>query len=321
MKKILSVLTVIIMLFSVLSGCGKKESGDSDKIKIVTSSFSAYDWTKNILGEKINKAELTLLSSNGVDMHSYQPTTEDIVKISDCDLLIYVGGSSEEWIEKAIKSVKGKNIRKINMLDALGDSVLAEEKVEGMTEEHTEHDHYETEMDEHIWLSLRNAVKICDKIKQDICDLDPQNADYYTDNTNEYKDKLYNLDSKYTNEFKSNNKPLIFADRFPFRYLTADYGLSYFACFPGCSSETDASFDSVIFLAEKIDESNIKTLLVTESSDKKIAKVVIENTRFKNQDILVVDSLQTVTEKSIKEGINYLSVMEKNLENVKKALE
>jgi len=204
MKKILSVLTVIIMLFSVLSGCGKKESGDSDKIKIVTSSFSAYDWTKNILGEKINKAELTLLSSNGVDMHSYQPTTEDIVKISDCDLLIYVGGSSEEWIEKAIKSVKGKNIRKINMLDALGDSVLAEEKVEGMTEEHTEHDHYETEMDEHIWLSLRNAVKICDKIKQDICDLDPQNADYYTDNTNEYKDKLYNLDSKYTNEFKSN---------------------------------------------------------------------------------------------------------------------
>jgi len=114
---------------------------------------------------------------------------------------------------------------------------------------------------------------------------------------------------------------LIFADRFPFRYLTADYGLSYFACFPGCSSETDASFDSVIFLAEKIDESNIKTLLVTESSDKKIAKVVIENTRFKNQDILVVDSLQTVTEKSIKEGINYLSVMEKNLENVKKALE
>ncbi|MBR4073755.1 MAG: zinc ABC transporter substrate-binding protein [Clostridia bacterium] len=323
MKKIISVITVLCLILVFFAGCGDAENNNA-KFKIVTTSFSAYDWTSNILGEKADNYSLELLSNNGVDMHSYQPTTDDIIKISECDILVYVGGESDSWVKKVLKTATNKNMQIINMLETVGDAALKEEVVEGMTDDEHEGHNHENEQekaDEHIWLSLRNAITVCEKIANAVSKVDSLNTDYYNENTENYKNKLKTLDSKYSEILKDKSKALIFADRFPFRYLTEDYGLKYYACFPGCSAETDASFDSVIFLSDKIDELNIGSVFVIEGSDKKIAQTVINNTKNKNQRVLSLDSMQAVTMESIEKGLSYISVMEKNLNNIKISLD
>ena len=220
------------MLVLCLSCCGSEVSSGS-RLNIVTTVFPVYDWVRNILGENKAGAEVSILLDSGVDLHSFQPSAEDIMKISVCDLFIYIGGVSESWVNDALKQATNKNIRVLNLLDILGDSAKEEEITEGMHEHHHEDEHDENaEYDEHIWLSLRNAEVFVEAVSSALVDIDPENAEIYKANTEAYASELRGLDEKYVNAVsQSDTKTLIFADRFPFRYLFDDYGLEYYAAF------------------------------------------------------------------------------------------
>ena len=321
MKKILALLLALWIPAAVLSGCvPQDDSAASNKLNIVTTIFPAYDWVREILGDETDRAEITMLLDSGVDLHSYQPTVDDIVKISDCDLFLYVGGESDGWVDDALKNAPNKERKVIRLLDVLGDSAKAEETVEGMQEE--EHDHEEeAEYDEHIWLSLKNAQVLVTAISEALQETDPARKDAYAANAAAYVEKLSALDGEYRAAVDSGKyKTLLFGDRFPFRYLADDYGLDYYAAFPGCSAETEASFETVSFLAGKMDALGLPCVLTIEGTQHKIAETIVQNTAQKNQQILTMDSMQTVTANDAASGVSYLSIMEKNLSVLKKAL-
>ena len=338
MKKITALLLALMMLAGVLAGCGKpKDAGKAGKLKVVTTIFPEYDWVRAILGDKAENAEVTMLLDNGVDLHSYQPTADDIVKISDCDLFVYVGGESDGWVENALKNAANRNMKVINLLEVLGDSVKTEETVEGMQEdghdhghshdehdeEHDEaegHDHGE-EKDEHVWLSLKNAQALCVTLADALCAIDPDSKNTYIANAAAYRDKLAALDADYKAAVDgAAHKTVLFGDRFPFRYLVDDYGLRYYAAFAGCSAETEASFETVSFLAKKVDELGLPCVLTIEGAQHRIAETIVQNTAGKNQKVLTMDSMQSTTSKDVANGATYLSVMEKNLSVLKEAL-
>lgn len=335
MKKFLASILVLLLAVGCFTGCkaGSDPSKDG-KFKIVTTIFPEYDWVKSILGDNPAKAEITLLLDKGVDLHSYQPTADDIMKISTCDLFIYVGGESDGWVKKALQEANNKNMVVINLLEVLGDSVKEEEIVEGMqAEEHDhedeDHDHEdgdhedgEKEYDEHVWLSLRNAVKLVDSISKGMQKADADNAKTYEANAKAYIEKLKALDAEYEKAVtEASVKTVLFGDRFPFRYLTDDYDLKYYAAFVGCSAESEASFETITFLSGKVDELGLKAVITIEGQDHRIAETIVQNTKEKNQKILTLDSLQSKTSKDVKNGTTYLSVMEKNLSVLKEALQ
>lgn len=333
MKKITALLLALLMLVGALAGCGKQnDTNKNDKLSIVTTIFPEYDWVREILGDKADNAEVTMLLDNGVDLHSYQPTADDIVKISDCDLFIYVGGESDEWVEDALRNAANRNMKVINLLEVLGDSVKTEEIVEGMQEEEHEHEdahahddaeehEHEEEADEHVWLSLKNAKMLVRVISKALQELDPDNKDIYAANADAYVKKLSALDAEYQAAVDAaSNKTILFGDRFPFRYLVDDYGLRYYAAFVGCSAETEAGFETISFLAKRVDEWKLPCVLTIEGAQHKIAETVVRNTTAKNQRVLTMDSMQSTTSKDVKNGTTYLSVMEKNLSVLKEAL-
>ena len=356
MKNRIIFILAAIMMAGCLCACagGKAVAGESEKLQIVTTIFPEYDWVMNILGDNPANAEVTMLLDNGVDLHSYQPTADDIVKISTCDLFIYVGGESDKWVDDVLKGASNKNMAVINLLDVLGSSVKEEEVIEGMQEEEHDHDHEdseeddhddddddhdhddddddddhdhdhedgEPEYDEHVWLSLRNAAVLTDSIAKALEKADGKNADTYETNAKAYVEKLNALDKKYKDAVSdASTTTLLFGDRFPFRYLVDDYGLSYYAAFVGCSSETEASFETVAFLAQKVDELSLHSVMTIEGTDHRIAETIIQSTVSKDQRILTMDSLQSTTAKDVENGTTYLSVMEKNLSVLTQALE
>ena len=333
MKKITALLLALFMLVGALAGCGKQnDTNQTDKLSIVTTIFPEYDWVREILGEKADNAEITMLLDNGVDLHSYQPTADDIVKVSDCDLFIYVGGESDGWVEDALRNAANRNMKVINLLEVLGDSVKTEEIVEGMQEEEHEHEdahahddaeehEHEEEADEHVWLSLKNAKMLVRVISKTLQELDPDNKDIYAANADAYVKKLSALDAEYQAAVDAaSNKTILFGDRFPFRYLVDDYGLRYYAAFVGCSAETEAGFETISFLAKRVDEWKLPCVLTIEGAQHKIAETIVRNTTAKNQRVLTMDSMQSTTSKDVKNGTTYLSVMEKNLSVLKEAL-
>ncbi len=334
MKKITAMLLALFMLAGVLAGCGKQsddktdKTGKADKLSIVTTIFPEYDWVKEILGDKADNAEVTMLLDNGVDLHSYQPTADDIIRISNCDLFIYTGGESDGWVDDALKNTTNKDMKVIKLMEVLGDSVKEEETVEGMQEEDhdhedaDEHEHEEeAEYDEHVWLSLKNAETLCDAISGALQQIDPDNKDTYAANASAYIKKLSALDADYQAAVDAATyKTVLFGDRFPFRYMVDDYGLSYYAAFVGCSAETEASFETISFLAGKVDELNLPCVLAIEGAQHKIAETIVENTSAKNQKVLAIDSLQSTTSKDAANGTTYLSVMKQNLSVLKEAL-
>ena len=520
MKKVISALLAVLMLAGMLAGCAntsdaptvstaaataasQTEAPTQKKISVVTTIFPEYDWVREILGDQADNAEITMLLDNGVDLHSYQPTADDIIKISDCDLFVYVGGESDEWVEDALKEATNKDMKVINLLDVLGDSVKNEEVVEGMQETEHHHDHskevstfedsavqdrslsdwagdwqsaypfaldgtlddafaamaeegemtadeynayyqngyktditnidiegdhieftyedgkkvgsdyqyvgyyiqnwstgtkaamyrfeavdrtsgapvyiefndhmiepaaaehfhirmsnesfdaivdpenswptffpadmtgeeicehmeghdheHEEEADEHVWLSLKNTETLVGAISGALQELDPDNKDAYAANTSAYIEKLSALDSEYQAAVDAATyKTVLFGDRFPFRYLVDDYGLSYYAAFAGCSAESEASFETVSFLAKKVDELKLPCVLTIEGKNHKVAETIVENTAEKSQKILTMDSMQSTTSEDVANGTTYLSVMEQNLSVLKEALD
>ena len=327
MKKFLSVILILALVLGALSGCAgtpAKETASAPKLRVVTTIFPIYDWVMNVLGDKASDAEVTMLLDNGVDLHSYQPTADDIVRISGCDLFIYVGGESDEWVADALQEATNKNIVVIDLMEVLGDSVKEEEVVEGMEHDHDEdHDHEEeeAEYDEHVWLSLKNAAVLCRAIADALGQIDAGNASVYAASADSYIEKLNALDAQYQAAVDgAKYHTLLFADRFPFRYLADDYKLNYFAAFVGCSAETEASFETIIFLANKLDELGLPAVLQIESADGSIARTVVENTKDKDQQILTMDSMQSTTAQDVAAGAAYLAIMEQNLDVLKSAL-
>lgn len=356
MRKWKILLLALAVAAGSLAGCGRDsasgvgkngeagksseaDAGKSDgKLRVITTMFPEYDWTREILGGQEGRVELSMLTDSGVDLHSYQPSVEDMMEISSCDLFIYVGGESDAWVADALKESANKDRKVICLMDVLGDQVREEEIVEGMEEEHddVEEDHDDEEdiwdedgadaddaleYDEHVWLSLENAEVICEEIAEVLGEIDPEYAKEYLANAEKYEEKLEALSEEYEAMAEAApQKVMLFGDRFPFRYLAEDYGLEYYAAFAGCSTETEASFETVAFLANKIDELGLEHVLVIEKSDQKLAKTIIQNTKTKDQKILTVHSMQSVTEEELEAGENYLSIMEENLAVLKQAV-
>lgn len=325
MKRILSLILACTASLGMLTGCGSTPltEKDSDKLKVVTTIFPEYDWVRQILGDKADDADITMLLDNGVDLHSYQPTADDIVKIADCDLFLYVGGESDGWVDDALAGASNQDRKVINLLDVLGAQVKEEETVEGMEteEEDAAADADDPEYDEHVWLSLKNAETLCEAIANALEELDEQNKDTYAANLTAYTDRLAALDAAYQTAVDTGKrKTVLFGDRFPFRYLVDDYGLSYYAAFAGCSAESEASFETVSFLAKKVDALSLPCVLTIEGKQHKIADTIVQNTKAKNQPILTMDSMQATTSEDAANGTTYLGVMENNLGVLKQAL-
>lgn len=312
MKKTICLFLILSLFACLFCSCGEENRNRKDNLSVIATIFPEYDWVKEVLGNNPADAELTLLLDNGVDLHSYQPTAADMVKVAGCDLFIYVGGESDEWVNDALKEAINPDMIVLDLLDILGSNAVEEETVEGMEPE--EEDGEETEYDEHIWLSLKNASLFVSAIKDALCKLDPEHKDTYTANAEQYTEKLNALDARYLETAKNAScKTVLFGDRFPFLYLTKDYGLSYYAAFKGCSAESEASFETVSFLAGKVDELGLQAIFCLEGSDQRIATTILSTAKSKDVALLSVDSMQSTTMQDVKNGVTYLSVMEKNL--------
>ena len=351
----------LFVTLSSLVACNSSEKmPEQSKLSIVTTIYPEYAWTKEILGSHADSVNLTLLMKNGVDLHSYKPTAQDIAKIASADMVVYVGGESDEWIKDALEASPKKDRSEINLMEALGDRVKAEEVVEGMQgetkderrekredaeenhehgehaeehdhehhehaekHEHHHHDHEEeVENDEHVWLSLKNAEILVQKIAAELAKKDSAHATLYTENAKDYIAKIQSLDAEYRTTIDSAaRKIVLFGDRFPFRYLVDDYGLKYYAAFVGCSAESEASFETIAFLAGKMDSLSLPAIFTIEKGNQKIARAILEASKSsKEAQVLTLNSMQSVTEQQIAEGFSYLSIMESNLEVLKQAL-
>ncbi len=309
MKKILKITLLSTLICLTLTACGITE--ENPKKTVVATTFAAYDWAKNITQGSEN-IEVKYLIDNKIDLHSYQPSASDIVAYKNADLLIYIGGESDEWVN----DLDIDYTKRLPLIDCV--EKKEEEVKEGM-QSNEEGEESEVEYDEHIWLSLRNAGRCVEAIKTAITEIDSTNKPLYENNAENYIKVLNDLDSIYKATVDSfPNKTLIFADRFPFRYMVEDYGLNYYAAFTGCSAETEASFDTIVFLAQKLNELNLKNICVI-GSNTEIARAVRENALHKDVGIVTFDSMQSISNK-MADNTSYIDIMGNNVSVLQEAL-
>lgn len=328
----LAIVFISVLIIALpFAGCASKSSTISSETNktIVCQTFSEYDWTRNIVGNSQN-ITIKLLLDTKTDLHNYQPTAEDLVNIKNCDLFIYTGGeSSESWIEKVQKNI-GTDGTILNLSETIKNNLLEEELVEGMQEEEQKHDNEdgddhehedsEVEYDEHIWLSVRNAIQLVPIIEDAIIKLDESNKETYEKNTQEYIKKLTELEKEFSTQLEQlTSKTIIVPDRFPFRYLVNDYNLNYYAAFMGCSAETECSFETIQFLANKVKECDVKSVFILENSSSDIAQTVVSASE-KNVSILTLNSLQSIDREAIKNGADYIDIMRNNLTTILEGL-
>ena len=342
MKKIAfiaSIFALLTLFIACNSDSEKKNSeqaaNNGKKISVVATIYPQYAWLKEILGNQADSLNLTLLVKNGMDLHSYKPSAADIATIAKADMIVYVGGESDKWIEKALEATPNEKRVQVNLLEALGDRVKAEEIVEGMqaeeehehhhehAEEHEDehHHHEEAENDEHIWLSLKNAEILVKKIAEAVANVDTAHAMEYHINAGLYIAKISALDAQYRAATdRAHFKTILFGDRFPFRYLVDDYGIKYFAAFVGCSAESEASFETVAFLAGKMDSLALPAIFTIDGSNGKIARAILDaSKKSKETPVLTLNSMQSIKNSQM-DSANYLDIMRENLEVIKKAL-
>ncbi len=358
-KKLLCVFSVLIAVLYLLSACGATASSSantsssidttsasstqSEPLNVVVTIFPIYDWVKEITNS--TNINVTLLLDSGVDLHNYQPSATDIATILDSDLFIYNGGTSDIWVEDLFTQDNGSDVLSMNMMDLLGDSVHMEpeydhDHVEEEThddhdhveeETHDDHDHVEEEthddhdhesaVDEHIWLSLRNAVVFCQGIADKLSEINPANAEQYKQSSDDYINSLESLDAEYTKVIgAASQDTLVFGDRFPFVYLLEDYSLSHHAAFSGCSTESEASFETVAHLAGALDEIQTNYIFTIDGGNTDLAQTIIDSSQNQDREILGLHSLQSVNSDDITDGITYLSVMQENLQVLQTAL-
>ncbi len=301
-------LSILILLTLLLTGCAYTPSTDSASLQVVCTGFAPFDWVKNIVGQS-RDVQVTLMADNNADLHNYQATVADLALMADCDLLIYVGGTSDQWVADGLKNPRNPERRVLALTD--------------FVEKELAHDgHQHSHPDEHVWLSLNYAAKAVAHIALLLGELNPENQAVYAQNAAAYQKQLTELDGRYRACVeRSDRKTLVFGDRFPFGYWADDYGLTCYAPFEGCSTETEASFSTVVSLAQRLDQEQLSSIMVIESSDEVIARAVIENTAQKNQQIRILDSIQAGAQKRAAAGDTYLAIMEKNLTVLTQALQ
>lgn len=318
------ILTTALIAF-ILCSCGGTgdNAGDtadntSGKISIVTTIFPPADFAKNIGGEYVEVKELL---KPGAESHTFEPTPKDILAIQNCDLFIYVGGESDTWIDGILSSIDNPDMHTLKMIDAV--EALSEELVEGMEEEHEEHEGHdeeseEEELDEHVWTSVRNAMLISEAIRDELKVVDPKHEAAYTANCEAYTAKLSELDKAYRDTIGSAKRTeIIVADRFPFRYMAHEYGLTYYAAFPGCSADSEPSARTLSFLIDKATEDEIPVIFHIEFSNEKIADSVVEVCGAKKS---LLHSCHNLSQEELDRGEDYIGIMQNNLENLKEAL-
>lgn len=310
LQKIWVILIILPVCILCFFGCGKDTNNKQDKINVVTTIFAPYDFANQIGGENVY---VHMLMAPGAETHSYEPTPQDIVKISECDVFIYVGGENDEWVDGILDTIDISNIKIIKLLDCV--EALKEEYVEGMEKEEEDN---EEEWDEHVWTSPLNAIKICREIEKIFSELDAENKEIYLNNYESYEEKLMEIDTSFRQVIAEGNKnTIIFGDRFPVRYFTEEYGLKYYAAFPGCSSDTEASASTISFLIDKVKSEDISVILKIELSTGNIADTISEETGAK---VYTFYACHNLSKADFDAGKTYLDFMWENVETLKMAL-
>lgn len=310
-KKWLIFCLAVCLLMPLVAGCGEIVTRKDDgKIHVVTTLFPYYDFMRQIGGDHI---DLQLIVPAGMDTHSFEPTARDMVTIGEADLFLYNGGSMEHWVPQVLEAIEGKNVTVVRMMDYV--NTVAEETVEGMQ---SEEDEEEEEQDEHIWTSPLNCVTLIDAMTQELCKLDSAHKGDYERNAAAYKEQLKQLDIEIRKVVAGGKrKELVFGDRFPIRYFTDAYGLSYHAAFPGCGSDMEPSAETIAYLVDRVEEQQIPVVLQVEMSSSKVAETIAESTK---AAVMTFYSCHTVTKEQLDEGVTYISLMNDNLEVLKKCL-
>ena len=301
-------IVLVLCAAVMLSGCSLSPERPCDgKLRIVTTIFPAYDFARRVFG---NTADITLLLKPGTESHSYDPSARDIVKIDSCDLFIYNGGESDAWVENILKSADEVNA--LRMMDA----------VEALTEDHegiaeVEHDDDE-EYDEHIWTSPKNAALIVESIRNAAVILAPENREPYDRAAEEYVAEINALDEKFTELLSGEERYFVFGDRFPLLYFFREYGLNYFAAFPGCGSETEPSAQTVAFLIDRLSENDtVPTVFCIELSNRKLAETLADEN---NLPVAEFHTCHNITADDFASGESYVSLMERNYQTLQSAL-
>lgn len=318
-KGMIYVTIAIVMIVGTLVSCAKSSDdtfnpADKVKLNVVATIFPQYDFLRQIGGDNIN---LKMLLKPGAESHSFEPTPHDIKNIENSDLFVYVGGDSDSWIDDILDSVNTKKTTVVSLMDCV--STKEEESVEGMMPDGDDADTSgEPEYDEHVWTSPKNAEAIVQKLSDKLCSLDPKHAGEYQENTKKYLSKLEKLDQEFRDIVNNaKRKEIIVGDRFPFRYFADEYGLNYFAAFPGCSTDTEASADTMAFLIDKVKEDKIPVVFHIELSNQQVCNAICEQTGAKSE---LLNAVHNISADDYASGVTYINLMEHNVEVLKEAL-
>ncbi|MCD7752379.1 MAG: metal ABC transporter substrate-binding protein [Lachnospiraceae bacterium] len=320
----LKLMAALLIATVLLAGCGASPAAaETDTVSVVCTIFPQYDWVRVLLDGVSADVKVTLLSDDGTDIHSYQPSVQDMAVIQESDLLVYIGGDSEDWLLEMVEADEVLKERSINLLELMGELVLEEEEKEGMTDEigHVHDEDFEAEDDEHVWLSFVNARVLCGELAECLIELLPEEETLIRANLEAYEEQVAALEEEYVQAVASARyDTLLFGDRFPFRYLTEEFGLDYYAAFAGCNADAEASFETIVFLIEKLNELDLPAILIIEGSDSKLAETIRKNTQSADQEILTLNSMQAVSGDEVAAGATWLNIMEENLKVLKTAL-
>ena len=322
----LSLLMALALLLTAFSGCAAEEAllpADDGKLSVVTTIFPPYDFARALGGDKVN---VRMLLSPGEEVHTYEPTPQDIIAISECEVFIYTGGESDAWVEDVLSSIDRSDMTVLRMMDCV--ELFTEAVVEGMQEgghnhdhdedECNEHHHEDVEYDEHVWTSPVNALAICEAISASFCEHNRANAQFYTSQLAAYSAHLKALDADLRDAVATAKRnTIVFSDRFPARYFAEEYGLTYFAAFPGCASQSEASAKTVAFLIDKVRTEDIPVVFTVEFSNGRMAETICSET-----DALTLQfhSCHNLTKDEFEAGMTYLDIMRQNAGNLRIAL-
>lgn len=315
MKKVFKIMFVAIMVFCIVSLTGCSKNKTQAKLTIISTSFPGYDFARAITKDS-KDVEVKMLLKPGAEMHTFEPTPQDIKNIKNSDIFIYVGGDSDEWIEDVLDDIDTDKTKVIKLMDLV--DTVEEEHVEGMEEHEEDEEEEEVEYDEHVWTSPINAITITNKIKDEIVKIDKDNKELYEKNASNYINELTNIDTEIKDIVKnSKRQEIIFGDRFPLRYFVEEYGLSYYAAFPGCSEQTEASAKTISFLIDKVKSDEVPVVFHIELSNGKIADTISKETGAK---VLEFKTAHNISQKDFDAGVTYVDIMKDNIKVLKEAL-
>lgn len=315
-KRIISAFLIGIAIICIISasGCGKTETGENEKLSIVTTLFPQYDFARQVAGERV---EVTLLLKPGTEAHDYDPSASDMIKINNADLFIYTGEYMEPWAASIVDSIDNK---KLNILDASGNITLLKssdvhENEDAAYSKGEEHSH---QYDPHIWTSPKNAIIMINNILEELISIDGENEQYYRENAEKYIERIEKIDSDIRQTVsQSKYDTIYFGGRFALLYFVEEYGLHYESAFDSCSSETEPSAKLVSHIIDEMKESGARTVYYEELSSTKTARTIADEV---GGNILLLHSCHNVSSDEFKNGATYVSIMEQNVKNLKAGL-